>query len=123
MPIRRRSATGSVSGALMSRPSNLTSPTILAPGIRSFIRLKQRSRVLLPQPDGPIRAVIRCRGRSMLMSFSANDDPYQTDNPRVESTAGSAVVVPVTGGEAGASGASGARGVVVGMLMSLVVSG
>jgi hypothetical protein len=29
-----------------------------APGIRSFIRLKQRSNVLLPQPDGPIKAVI-----------------------------------------------------------------
>ena len=29
---------------------------------RSFIRLKERSSVLLPQPDGPMRAVIRLRG-------------------------------------------------------------
>ena len=30
----------------------------LAPGIRSFMRLKQRMNVLLPQPDGPMKAVI-----------------------------------------------------------------
>jgi hypothetical protein len=53
---------------------------------------------------------------SMLMSFSASDDPYQTERPRVESTTGSA------GGaeEAGGSGAPEVRGVVEGMLMGLV---
>src|SRR3954451_19986168 len=118
MPIRRLSATGSVSGALMGRPSKVTSPSMRAPGIRSFIRLKQRSSVVLPQPEGPIKAVIRCRGRSMLMSFKASDDPYQTESPRVESTTGSAV----GGGAvaAGAAGVSGSRGVVEGMVMSVV---
>jgi hypothetical protein len=32
-------------------------PSILAPGIRSFRWLKQRMKVLFPQPDGPMNAV------------------------------------------------------------------
>ena len=41
------------------------------PGISSFMRLKQRMSVLLPQPDGPMMAVMR-RGRiSMLTPLSA----------------------------------------------------
>ena len=32
-----------------------------ADGISSFIRLNERSTVLLPQPDEPISAVIFCR--------------------------------------------------------------
>ena len=35
-------------------------PSTRAPGMRSFIRLKQRSTVVLPQPDGPMNAVISC---------------------------------------------------------------
>ena len=53
------------------------------------MRLKQRSKVLLPQPDGPIRAVILLRGMSIVMSLSASAEPYQTERPRVESTTGS----------------------------------
>ena len=34
-------------------------PSTRAPGIRSFMRLRQRISVLLPQPDGPISAVMR----------------------------------------------------------------
>ena len=34
-------------------------PPTLTPGTRSFIRFRQRMNVLLPQPDGPITAVIR----------------------------------------------------------------
>jgi hypothetical protein len=30
------------------------------PGIRSFMRFRQRIRVLLPQPEGPMKAVISC---------------------------------------------------------------
>ena len=33
-------------------------PSTLAVGMKSFIRLKQRSIVVLPQPDGPMNAVI-----------------------------------------------------------------
>ena len=33
-------------------------PSMWAPGMRSFIRLRQRRTVVLPQPDGPMKAVI-----------------------------------------------------------------
>jgi hypothetical protein len=36
----------------------LTDPSTLAPTIVSFIRLKHRSTVLLPQPEGPMNAAI-----------------------------------------------------------------
>ena len=35
-------------------------PSTRALGMRSFIRLKQRNTVVLPQPEGPIMAVISC---------------------------------------------------------------
>jgi hypothetical protein len=38
---------------------------------RSFMRLKQRNSVDLPQPLGPMKAVIALRGICRLMSFSA----------------------------------------------------
>src|SRR6478609_8836753 len=41
----------------MSRPSNRTSPSTLAPGTVSCMRLRQRRSVDLPQPDGPMIAV------------------------------------------------------------------
>ena len=47
----------------MSMPSIITQPLVMrAPGMRSLMRLKQRSRVDLPQPDGPMKAVMRLRG-------------------------------------------------------------
>ena len=46
-------------------------PVTSAPGIRSFIRLRQRISVLLPQPDGPIRAVISFTLMSKEMSRTA----------------------------------------------------
>src|SRR5688572_5469720 len=104
IPIRRRRVTGSVSGVVRSWPSNKISPDIRAPAIRSFIRLKQRRSVLLPQPEGPINAVIWCRGTSIETSFRACDVPYQTDSARADSTV-SAIV--------GAGGAAGVWGSVV----------
>ncbi len=53
------------------------------------MRLKQRKSVLLPQPDGPISAVILFRGMSMVRSLSASEGPYQTFRPCVASTTGS----------------------------------
>jgi hypothetical protein len=44
-------------------------------GTRSFMRLKARSTVLLPQPDGPISAVIFCRLMLRLMSRTARKLP------------------------------------------------
>src|SRR5690242_8377122 len=61
----------------MSSPSNSTCPRARAPGTTSCIRLRQRRKVDLPQPDGPISAVI-CRGAtSRLMLSSALNAPYQ----------------------------------------------
>src|SRR5439155_4049890 len=40
-------------------PSSSTSPVARVPGVRSSIRLKMRRKVVLPQPDGAISAVIR----------------------------------------------------------------
>ena len=76
MPTRRGSSTGSTSGLWISTPSMWIVPFVTrAPGTRSFIRLKQRSRVDLPQPDGPIRATISRLGTRSEISFSARDLP------------------------------------------------
>ena len=44
---------------------------IRAPWMTSFMRLRQRSSVLFPQPDGPMNAVICRAGTSRLMFFRA----------------------------------------------------
>ena len=44
---------------------------IFTPGIRSFIRLIVLRKVDLPQPEGPMRAVIWCSGIWMQMSLRA----------------------------------------------------
>ncbi|SKT89458.1 Uncharacterised protein [Mycobacteroides abscessus subsp. abscessus] len=41
----------------MSAPSSSTEPSTRAPGVTSCIRLRVRSTVDLPQPDGPMKAV------------------------------------------------------------------
>src|SRR5262249_51843983 len=55
-------------------------PSILAFSTRSFIRLKQRSSVLFPQPEGPMNAVTLFRRIVRLISFSAWDPPYQKES-------------------------------------------
>ena len=45
---------------------SVTSPSTRAPGTRSFIRFRQRSTVDLPQPDGPISAVISLRAEGQV---------------------------------------------------------
>ena len=59
MPMLRRTATGSMFDAQMSVSWYLIVPVCRKLGLRSFIRLKQRMYVLLPQPDGPMIAVTR----------------------------------------------------------------
>ena len=82
MPIRRRSDDRRrCRGVEIESPSNRTSPSIRAPVIRSFMRLKQRSSVLLPQPDGPIKAVILLRGMSIGDVLERQAEPYQTERP------------------------------------------
>src|SRR5262245_1221378 len=51
--------------------------------IRSLRRLTERKRVDLPQPDGPMRAVILPRGIFIEMSKSACLGPYQRLKPSI----------------------------------------
>jgi len=60
-----------MSGALMSCPSSSMLPVTRAAGIVSFIRLRQRRKVDLPQPDGPMKAVTRSSWILIDTSFSA----------------------------------------------------
>ena len=55
----------------MSSPSSSIWPVTRADGIVSFIRLRQRRKVDLPQPDGPMKAVTRSSWMSIETSFSA----------------------------------------------------
>ena len=48
----------STPGAISSSPSSTIDPSIRKPGMTSLIRLRLRSSVLLPQPLGPMIAVM-----------------------------------------------------------------
>src|SRR5688572_16768952 len=51
--------------------------------MRSFIRLRQRRKVDLPHPDGPMKAVTCRSGMSRSMPFRACLSPYQALRPRM----------------------------------------
>src|SRR5690348_1567777 len=55
------------------------------------MRLNTRSRVDLPQPDGPMIALTCLSGRSMLMFFSACVSPYRKSRLRTASLGGGAI--------------------------------
>ena len=55
------------------------------------MRLRQRSSVDLPQPDGPMYAVTRCFGTDMDTSRSACLAPYQSDRCSI-STIGASMI-------------------------------
>src|SRR5689334_24527391 len=57
MPIFARSMFTSTPGSRMLRPRYRIAPSARWPGYRSYMRFKVRSRVDLPQPDGPMNAV------------------------------------------------------------------
>src|SRR3954466_10059330 len=59
----------------MSWSSNITVPSTRASGMVSCMRLRQRSRVDLPQPDGPMIAVTSFAGKSRFTSRTACVDP------------------------------------------------
>ena len=59
----------------MSWPFSSTSPVMRTLGMRSFMRSRVLRKVDLPQPEGPIRAVISFFWMSMLMPFSASVSP------------------------------------------------
>src|SRR6267154_900827 len=66
-------------------------------GKRSFIRLKHRSRVDLPQPEGPMMAVISRSGMLRLTDFSTWFVPYQSER----SSAATAIFESCLGGVGG----------------------
>src|SRR3989338_9611774 len=61
----------------MSRFPKRIFPVTRNPGIKSFIRLKQRISVLFPQPEGPMMAVISCFRTPSEMFFKICASPYQ----------------------------------------------
>ena len=52
-------------------PSSTISPSARCSGYSSYMRLNVRSRVDLPQPEGPMKAVTFFSGISRLMPFKA----------------------------------------------------
>src|SRR5262249_49742707 len=69
----------------MLTSSRSTSPATAAPGVSSCIRLRQRSMVLLPQPEGPMIAVTVCAGNSSDTSRTARCWPKNAVNLTVSS--------------------------------------
>ena len=59
----------------MSMPSSRTLPSTRALAITSCIRLSERRNVLLPQPDGPMIAVIACGLIVSVISRTARKSP------------------------------------------------
>ena len=64
-----------IAGELMSWPSSSMCPFTRAEGIVSFMRLRQRRKVDLPQPEGPMNAVTRSSWTSIDTSLSACFSP------------------------------------------------
>src|SRR5947199_323964 len=77
MPMRRRRWTGSTPASYTSAPSSSTVPVTQPPSDSSCMRFRQRRKVLLPQPDGPITAVTVCAGNRMDTSFTTARRPYR----------------------------------------------
>ena len=63
-------------------------------GTRSFIRFRQRSNVDLPQPDGPISAVIAFSWMSSETPLTASALPYETDRSSMSNTTSRASPAP-----------------------------
>src|SRR5436305_1324585 len=71
----------------MSRPSNRTSPSTRAPGTVSCMRLRQRSSVDLPQPDGPMIAVTSPLRTPNVMSRTTRDAPKYASSDSIATEA------------------------------------
>src|SRR5919202_2610830 len=83
----------------MSCSSSRTRPRALAPRTASCMRLRQRMSVLLPQPEGPMMAVMRRGAMLSETSSIAFRSPYQAFNSRTSSLG------PASGSSAGGGGA------------------
>ena len=71
MPTRRRNSATLTERSYISLSSSSTLPSIRQMSTRSFMRLKQRSSVDLPHPEGPMNAVTRFLGMVTLTLMSA----------------------------------------------------
>src|SRR5512134_2296691 len=67
----------------MSTPPMRIVPSMRTPSTRSFMRFRHRSSVDLPHPDGPMYAVTRCLGTSIVTSVRARLAPYQRLRPSI----------------------------------------
>src|SRR3954451_15725794 len=81
MPMVRRTATGSTPAPYTSTSSRLIFPSTFVPGCTSCIRLSVRRKVLLPQPDGPMSAVMLLGSMTIETSSIALVLPYQALTP------------------------------------------
>src|SRR3546814_2089950 len=74
----------------MSSPSRRMLPSTRQLSITSFMRFRQRRKVDLPQPDGPISAVTSLRLMSRSTCLSACFSPYNTLTSRARILTGTA---------------------------------
>src|SRR5260221_10476550 len=103
IPTSRRSRRRSTREPYTSCPSRSTLPSTRAPGVSSCIRLRERRKVDLPHPDGPISACTWLVANALLTWRSAAVGPYQAVSPAVSirGRAASAGIEAASGGEAG----------------------
>src|SRR4029077_5106566 len=82
----------------MSSPSRSTVPVTHPPSESSCIRFRQRRKVLLPHPDGPITDVTVCAGKMMDTYFTTARRPYSAVSRTASScnraSAGGAMTLP-----------------------------
>src|SRR6266496_4360081 len=92
----------------MSSPSSSTLPVIQPPSDSSCMRFRQRRNVVLPHPDGPIRAVTVCAGKRIETSFTAARRRYsavrRTVSSRRRASAGGGGAMTLPDGPAGGEG-------------------
>src|SRR5258708_7431533 len=70
----------------MLAPSKRISPSTRTLSTRSLSRLKQRSKVDFPQPDGPMNAVTRFSSMPSETRLRARVGPYQSDSASTSKT-------------------------------------
>src|SRR5215470_3749723 len=88
MPIWRRMALISVERAVISTPS-----TRIEPAEASSRRLQQRSKVLLPDPDGPITKTSCCGSTTRSIPRSTSTSWNLLRRPRISRMGGALVVI------------------------------
>ena len=86
MPVRARKPASTLSPGRQSAPpvnSSACPPTRISPPSGTVSRLMQRSKVDLPEPEGPISATTLPRGTSSEMFLSTFSVPKDLRSPRM----------------------------------------